>query len=152
MCRRTLTIGQGMLKGQWSKHKGHSKVEIFGECRPSAMYFSTKDNASTHNNELYLYLYMSTCCPSSPPPSPPASTSKLYSASSLTSQFSPSSPSPDSIASWAGGCRQRSRRIWQALDYGYESTNIQQELQLLGCCHRKQSLPTLLKRGRRSTT
>jgi hypothetical protein len=43
-------------------------------------------------------------------------------------------------------------RIWQALDYGYESTNIQQELQLLGCCHRKQSLPTLLKRGQRSTT
>jgi hypothetical protein len=40
----------------------------------------------------------------------------------------------------------------QALDYGYESTNIQQELQLLGCCHRKQSLPTLLKRGQRSTT
>jgi hypothetical protein len=38
-------------------------------------------------------------------------------------------------------------RIWQALDYGYESTNIQQELQLLGCCHRKQSLPTLLKKG-----
>jgi hypothetical protein len=38
-------------------------------------------------------------------------------------------------------------RIWQALDYGYEHTNIQQELQLLGCLSQETEFANFVKKG-----